>query len=177
MPDGQSVLFSEQDPETNDDIQILSLGEKPEPRVVLRTPFDESLPGVSPDGRWIAYVSTETGRSEVAIRPSSGSFEQWQVSTAGGSQPRWRGDGRELYFVSPDGYLMVVSIETQPVFRPGTPRKLFRLPERPERDTPVFEDVTPDGKRFLLNVPVVARSSVGFHVILDWPSLLDRGGE
>ena len=74
---------------------------------------------------------------------------------------------------SPDGYLMAVSIETQPVFRPGTPRKLFQLPERPDRDTPIFEDVTPDGQRFLLNVPVTARSSVGFHVILNWPSLLD----
>jgi hypothetical protein len=68
---------------------------------------------------------------------------------------------------------MVVSIETQPVFRPGTPRKLFQLPERPDRDTPVFEDVTQDGKRFLLNVPVTARSSVGFHVIVNWRSLLD----
>jgi serine/threonine protein kinase len=176
MPDGQSVLFAEQDPETNDDIKILSLGDKREPRFVLRTPFDESYPGVSPDGRWIAYLSNETGRSEVAIRPASGSFEQWQVSTAGGSQARWRDDGRELYFVSPDGFLMAVSIETQPVFRPGAPRQLFRLPERPERDTPIFEDVTPDGKRFLLNVPVVARSSVGFHAIVNWPALLDKRG-
>ena len=78
--------------------------------------------------------------------------------------------------MSPDGFLMAVSIETQPVFRPGTPRKLFRLPERPERDTPIFEDVTPDGKRFLLNVPVMARSSVGFHVIVNWRSLLDKRG-
>jgi hypothetical protein len=69
------------------------------------------------------------------------------------------------------------SIETQPVVRPGTPRKLFRLPAKPDRDTPVFEDATPDGRRFLLNVPVSARSSVGFHVILDWPALLERGGE
>jgi serine/threonine protein kinase len=174
MPDGQSVLFSEQDPETNQDIKILSLGDKPEARVLLATPFDEQSPEVSPDGRWIAYVSDETGRSEVDIRPASGSFEQWQVSTTGGSQARWRGDGRELYFVAPDGYLMAVSIETEPVFRPGTPRKLFQLPERPERDTPIFEDVTPDGKRFLLNVPVTARSSVGFHAIVNWPSLLEK---
>ncbi len=68
---------------------------------------------------------------------------------------------------------MAASIETQPVFRPGTPRKLFQLPERPDRLLPVFEDVTPDGKRFLLNVPVEARSSVGFHVIVNWPALLE----
>ncbi len=177
MPDGQSVLFSEQDPETNQDLKILSLGDEQKPRVVLQTPFNEDGPEASPDGRWIAYVSDEKGRLEVAIRPASGSFEQWQVSTAGGSQARWRGDGRELYFVSPDGFLMAVAIETQPVFRPGAPRKLFRLPERPERDTPVFEDVTPDGKRFLLNVPAAARSSVGFHAIVNWPSLLERRGD
>ena len=176
MPDGRSVLFDEQDPETNRDLKILSLGDKPETRVLLATPFDETTPEVSPDGRWAAYTSNETGRVEVDVRPVSGSFEQWQVSTGGGSQPRWRGDGRELYFASPDGYLMAVSIESQPVFRPGTPRKLFRLPERPERDTPVFEDVTPDGKRFLLSVPTTSRSSVGFHVIVNWPSLLEARG-
>jgi Tol biopolymer transport system component len=174
MPDGQSVLFAEQDPKTAYDIRILGLDKKGEPRVLLGTPFYETNPEVSPDGRWIAYVSNETGRLEVDIRPVSGSFEQWQVSTGGGSQPRWRADGRELYFTSPDGYLMAATIETQPVFRPGTPRKLFQLPARPDRDTPIFEDVTPDGKRFLLNVPATARSSVGFHVIVNWPSLLDK---
>jgi hypothetical protein len=177
MPDERSVLFDEQDPVTNRDLKVLSLADEPEVRVLLATPFDETSPEVSPDGRWIAYMSNETGRVEVNVRPVSGSFEQWRVSTAGGSQPRWRGDGRELYFVSPDGYLMAASIETQPVLRPAPPRRLFRLPERPERDTPVFEDVTPDGKRFLLNVPVTARSSVGFHAIVNWLSLLERTGD
>jgi dipeptidyl aminopeptidase/acylaminoacyl peptidase len=177
MPDGRSVAFDEQDPETNRDLKLLSLGDKPESSVLLATPFDEQSPEASPDGRWIAYVSNETGRAEVDIRPASGSFEQWQVSTTGGQQPRWRGDGRELYYVAPDGFLMAVAIETQPVFRPATPRKLFRLPERPERDTPIFEDVTPDGKRFLLNVPVTAHSTVGFHMIVNWRSLLDKRGD
>ena len=95
----------------------------------------------------------------------------------GGGPRAGAADGRELYFASPDGFLMAVTIETQPVFRPGTPRKLFPLPERPDRNLPIFEDVTPDGKRFLLNVPVTARSSVGFHVIANWQSLLDPRGE
>jgi serine/threonine protein kinase len=177
MPDGKAVLFSDQDPQTNDDIKILTMDGKREAHVLLQTPFDESYPEASPDGRWYAYVSNETGRSEVCIRPTSGSPEQWQISTGGGSQARWRGDGRELYYVAPDGYLMGVSIETRPVFRPGQPRRLFELPERPVRDTPVFEDVTPDGRRFLLNVPVTARSSVGFHLIVNWPSLLDQHGD
>ena len=177
MPDGQSVVFTEQDPKTAYDIKILGLDKKGEPRVLLGTPFSELNPEVSPDGRWIAYLSNETGRNEVDIRPVSGSFEQWQVSTGGGGSPRWRGDGRELYYASSDGYLMAVTIETQPVFRPGTPRKLLQLPARPDRDTPIFADVTPDGKRFLLNVPVTARSTVGFHVIVNWTSLLEVRGE
>jgi Tol biopolymer transport system component len=177
MPDGKSIVFTEQDPNTNYDIDVLSLDGKREVRSLLKTPFSEISSEVSPDGRWIAYLSDETGRNEVNIRAVSGSFEQWQISTAGGSQARWRGDGRELYFASPDGLLMAVAIETQPVFRPGTPRKLFQLPERPDRLLPIFEDVTPDGTRFLLNVPVVARSSVGFHVIVNWRSLLESRGE
>ena len=90
----------------------------------------------------------------------------------GGTRPRWRGDGRELYFAAPDGFVMAASIETEPVFRPGPPRRLFEVPERPDRLLPVFEDVAPDGRRFLLNVPVTARSSVGFQVISNWLSLL-----
>ena len=172
MPDGRALLYSEQDPETNVDLKLLSLGDKQEQRVMLATPFKEDFPEVSPDGRWVAYVSEETGRLEVDVRPVSGAIGQWQLSTAGGTQPRWRSDGRELYFVSPDGFLMAVTFELQPAFHPGTPRKLFQLPDRPDRDTPIFEDVSPDGRRFLLNVPVVARSSVGFHVIANWPSLL-----
>ncbi|OFV85763.1 MAG: hypothetical protein A2V74_02490 [Acidobacteria bacterium RBG_16_70_10] len=177
MPDGKSVLFSEQDPETNEDIKILSLDGKGESRVLLKTPFNETYPEVSPDGRWVAYLSDETGRPEVNVRPSSGSLEQWQISPGGGSQARWRGDGRELYYVAPDGNVVAVSIDTQPVFRPGTPRALFRLPEAPDRDTPILEDVTPDGRRFLLNVPVTARSSVAFHAIVNWTSLLNAGGD
>ncbi len=72
---------------------------------------------------------------------------------------------------------MAVSVETMPVFRSATPRRLFLLPERPARDAPVFEDVTPDGTRLLLNVPVRASSSVGFHLVLNWRALVDARGE
>jgi Tol biopolymer transport system component len=177
MPDGRSLAFAEQDPKTLYDLRVLDLGAEPRARPYLQTPSSERFPAVSPDGRWIAHVTDETGRLEVVLRPASGSHEQWPVSTGGGTQPRWRGDGREVYYASAGGYLEAVAIETQPAVRPGTPRRLFRLPERPDRDMPIFADVTPDGRRFLLNVPVAARSSVGFHLILNWPSLLDRRGE
>nr|MDP9362245.1 hypothetical protein [Acidobacteriota bacterium] len=172
MPGDKAILFSEQDPETNEDIKLLPLDGKREPRVILRTPFVEDRPEASQDGQWIAYDSNETGRGEVYVRASSGAYQQWQLSSAGGSSPRWRADGRELFYLAPDGNVMSVAIDVAPVFRPGTPKALFKLPEAPDRDTPVFEDITPDGQRVLLNVPVTERSSVGFHVILNWRSLL-----
>jgi eukaryotic-like serine/threonine-protein kinase len=171
LPGDKAILFTEQDPETGEDIKLLTAGER-QPKIVLRTPFSDDTPQASRDGRWMAYVSDETGRSEVCIRAASGAYQQWQVSTAGGSVPRWRADGKELFYLAPDGNVMSVAIETAPVFRPGTPKALFKLPRIPDRDTPVFEDITPDGQRALLNVPVVERTSVGFHVILNWTSLL-----
>ena len=79
---------------------------------------------------------------------------------------------RELLYVALDGNVMSVSIRSDPVFRPGVPAALFKLPEPPDRDTPIFEDVTADGERILLNVPTTARSSVTFHVVLNWTSML-----
>jgi Tol biopolymer transport system component len=172
MPGDKALLFDEQDPDSSEDIKLLPLDGKREPRVILRTPFNEQNPQASGDGLWIAYSSDETGRGEVYVRSASGAYQQWQLSSGGGSQARWRADGRELFYLAPDGNVMSVAIDVAPVFRPGTPKALFKLPEAPDRDTPVFEDITPDGQRVLLNVPVTARSSVGFHVILNWRSLL-----
>ncbi len=174
MAGDKTILFSEQDPETGQDIKLLTLDETRDPRVILRTPFSEDYPEASRDGQWIAYASDETGRGEVYVRASSGAYQQWQLSSGGGSQPRWRADGKELFYLAPDGNVMSVAIQNSPVFRPSTPKAIFRLPKTPDRDTPVFEDVTPDGQRVLLNVPVTERSSVGFHVILNWTSVLVR---
>ncbi len=172
-PDGKSLYFSEQNSETNDDLLLLDASDTKKPPVtILKTPFTESNVEVSPDGTWLAYTSNESGRFEVYVRPASGSFEQWQLSNGGGAQPRWTRGGQELLYVAPDGNVMSVAITTSPVFRPGVPKALFELPEPPDRDTPIFEDVTADGERILLNVPTTARSSVAFHVILNWTSML-----
>jgi serine/threonine-protein kinase len=171
--DGKSFYFSEQNPETNNDLMLLDTTDpKKAPATILRTPFLEDSAELSPDGAWLAYISNESGRQEVYVRPASGSFEQWQISNGGGAQPRWTRGGEELLYVAPDGNVMAVAITTAPVFRPGVPKALFRLPEPPDRDTPIFEDVTADGEKILLNVPTTARSSVAFHVILNWTSLL-----
>jgi serine/threonine protein kinase/Tol biopolymer transport system component len=172
-PDGKALYFSEQNSETSEDLMRLDLSDPKKPvSVILRTPFVEDYPELSPDGKWLAYVSNESGRQEVYVRPASGSFEQWQLSNGGGAQTRWTRGGQELMYVAPDGNVMSVEITTNPVFRPGVPKALFKLAEPPDRDTPVFEDVSADGERILINEPTTARSSVAFHVILNWPSML-----
>jgi Tol biopolymer transport system component len=173
-PDGTTIYFSEQNPETKNDIMRLSLDRPDEPEIIVRTPFREGFPEVSPDGRWILYQSDETGRQEVYLRGAEpDATQQWQLSVAGGREPRWRADGGEIFFVAPNGDMMAVSIQTEPVFRASAPEVLFTLLETPDYMTPLFMDVTPDGQKLLVNLPVQSRTSVGFHTIFNWPSLLD----
>ncbi|HZI94867.1 MAG TPA: hypothetical protein VFE84_11530, partial [Patescibacteria group bacterium] len=176
MPDGKRLLFSLQDPSTDMDIMMLSAGGG-EPGAVLRTPFTERGAQASPDGSRMAYVSNQSGRNEVYIRGLDGAAGQWQISTEGGRQPRWRADGKELVYAGADGYLMAVSFQTGSVFRPEAPLRLFLMPERPEDENPIFEDLTPDGNRFVLNVPTTSRDSIGFHAISHWTALLGAGGK
>jgi eukaryotic-like serine/threonine-protein kinase len=166
-PDGSSLYFDDQDPDWNNDLYVEDLTGN-ERKLILRTPFNEVTPIVSPDGNWLAYVSDETGISEVFLRAASGAAGQWQISRSGGAFPRWKGDGRELFYTSADGNLMAARIESLTPMRIGEPQVLFPLPGEPHRDEPVFEDVAPDGERILLNVPTTARSSVGFRMILNW---------
>ena len=174
LPDGKRMLFSSQDPETAQDIALLPI-DGGEPTFVLRTSFVEDAPEPSPDGLRMAYESDQTGRKEIYVRNLDGSAGQWQISTDGGVQPRWRGDGKELLYASSDGYVMAVPIQTAPIFRPGAPVKLFQMSERPETLGRVFEDVFPDGQRLLLNVPTSSRTTIGFHAIFNWPALTEGG--
>jgi Tol biopolymer transport system component len=167
-PDG-TFLFSEQSPETSFDIWSLPR-DGGEPSLLLRTPFDEQAAEVSPDGRWFLFTSNETGRNEVYVREMKETSQQWQLSVEGGRQPRWRADGREAFFIAADGNIMAVPIQTGPPFRASSPRALFALSEKPDQLTPLFADITPDGERILVNLPLEGRTSVGFHAVLNWHS-------
>jgi eukaryotic-like serine/threonine-protein kinase len=140
--DERYLMYMSQDPETNADLWVLSLTKTDngltagEPFVFLRTRFREAYGTFSPDGRWVAYQSNESGRMEVYIRafvpPGSASASaaaagaQWQISTSGGISPVWRHDGKELYFLEPSGALMAAPIaEAHTSLEPGTPLKLF----------------------------------------------------
>ena len=94
---------------------------------------------------------------------------KWLISKGGGTDPRWRGDGKVLFYVASDGKVMSVDISAEPVFEAGTPRPLFQLP-------PGFigGDVTADGRRFLIGVPVLQSASVPFTVVLNWQSELKK---
>ena len=108
---------------------------------------------ISPDGKWVAYASDESGVWEIYVTSFPGAAGKWQVSRGGGTEPRWRGDGKELFYIAPSGMLTAVPVDAQSVFATGTPTPLFQIRGRaPISSTDVFTyDVAKDGKRFLVN--------------------------
>jgi eukaryotic-like serine/threonine-protein kinase len=168
--DGRFLLDQVLDPKTNYDIWVLPLDGDRKPQVFLQTPFDERDGRFSPDGRWVAYRSNESGRTEIYVRSFAGPGGQWQISTAGGTSPRWRRDGRELYYIAPDARLMAVPITSQgSTFEPGTPVPLFqtRIVGGGSNLSRAQYDVAPDG-RFLIDVPTEYAVASPITVILNW---------
>jgi len=175
--DGRFLLYTVVDPETKGDLWVLPLQGDRKPTPFQHTEFNESSGQFSPDGRWIAYISDESGTDEIYVREfysgsAQGSWDaggKWLISKGGGTDPRWRGDGKELFYVASDGKLMSVDISAKPVFGAGAPRPLFQLP-------PGFigGDVTGDGRRFLVGVPVAQSGSVPFTVVLNWQTTLNK---
>jgi serine/threonine-protein kinase len=164
-PDGTTFAFFEEGDSGEAkgffqfDIWVLSMSDRTT-RPVVRTAANEVTPEFSPDGRWLAYVSSESGRHEVYVQPYPGPGERHLISTNGGEQPAWSRNGRELFYVQgglmnpPDGSvptLMSVNVTTTPAFRAGTPEALF---ESPDLRIPWGRsyDVAPDGQRFLLTL-------------------------
>ena len=143
------------------------------PRPFVNGPFDELQGQFSPDGRWVAYQSNESGRFDIYVRPFPGPGGQWQVSTAGGVSPRWRADGKELFYLAPDGNLVAVPIVAhETTFEAGTPISLFHMrivnygtgtvsALRPQ------SDVAPDG-RFLVNVAIDDSAPFPITLIVNW---------
>ena len=150
-PDGTSLAFySTGDAKTKVDLLLLPLNGKSEPINFLKTQFIEVLGRFSPDQRWLAYMSDASGQFEIYIRPVSNSGAQWQVSRSGGVVPIWRGDGKELYFVSNNRKLIAVDIKASPAgIEIGAEHELFDLDAR---GPAAASDVTADGTRFLVSV-------------------------
>jgi serine/threonine protein kinase len=174
--DGRFLLYTTENPETKNDLWVLPLQGDGKPTPFLRTEFNESSGQFSPDGHWIAYTSDESGSDEIYVREFSSGSEgsrdaagKWLISKSGGTEPRWRGDGKELFYVAPDGKLMSVEISAKPVFQAGMPRPLFQLPLGF-----IGVEGTSDGTRFLIGVPVAQSASVPFTVVLNWQTTLKK---
>ena len=131
------------------DIHVLRVGSDTTPRPFLATPADEQNPKLSPDGRWLAYVSDESGRREVYVRPFPDGGGRWQVSADGAVQPLWRRDGRELYFLNLTGDLLAVPVLPGASFGHGRPQVLFPARRYLRDPNATTYDITPDGARFL----------------------------
>jgi len=152
-------------------IGILSPDGGAEPETIMKKDFQIDEPHISPDGRWLAFISQESGQWEVHVEPFREEGERVRVSTEGGGQPKWRGDGRELFYVSPDGRLMAVDVQTKSSrIEVGLPVALFPgVIADPIRD---HYAVTADGQRFLVPLPVGSDTGTRLHVVTNWTSLL-----
>ena len=146
---------------TGVDLRALPLSGERTPFDVARTSFAELNPRVSPDSRWVAYQSTETGQREIHVQPFPGPGPKVQVSVGGGTMPRWRRDGGELFYLAPDRRLMAVSVsQSDSRLEAGTPRALFML------STTTSYEPSPDGQRFLVTAVMSDASPIS--IILNW---------
>jgi Tol biopolymer transport system component len=168
-PSGRFLAFGELSPQTNYDILILPMegdetsGWKPgKPTVFLATPFTEENAAFSPDGKWLAYDSTESGRNEIYVRPFPGPGGKWQVSTGGGEYPTWSRNGKDLFYRTPDQRIMVASYTTQlDTFRADKPR-LWSEEEFTDRGPRVRNfDLHPDGQRFAVLKALPSETQAG----------------
>ena len=174
--DGRLLLFVELSPETDSDLWVLPLEGERKPVPYLQTEFSESQGQFSPDSRWVAYVSNESGREEIYVQPYPADGGKWQVSTDGGTQPRWRADGKELFYLTVDSKVMAADIQAGETFRAGVPRLLFQAPEvNPILPETVFHyDVADNGRRFLIDVVAENTERTPVTIVLDWQAELAR---
>jgi dipeptidyl aminopeptidase/acylaminoacyl peptidase len=182
-PDGRFLLFF--NPVGTTHVWVLPLGgtaanRKPFP--LEQSDFAQAAGRFSPDGRWIAYQSNESGKDEIYVRPFDASAAsaspptagtavtgKWMVSKDGGTVPLWRGDGKEMFYLAPNGMAMVVDVNTSGVFQAGIPKPLFKVPSGL-----VYWDATSDGKRFLMPAPSATNASAPLTVVLNWQAGLKK---
>ena len=182
--DGRFIVYHENDPKTKRDLWVLpnegSVAER-KPIPFLRTDANEVLGQLSPDSHWMAFTSDRSGKREVYVRPFPPGEGEWTISLAGGEMPRWRGDGKELFFEAADGNMMAVAVKAvsgpKPSFEAGTPVPLFAVHMAHIGAGTNFEyDVTADGKRFLINTTggPGAASAPPLTVVTNWTAGLKK---
>ena len=173
---GGAILYSHHDPKNKSDLWVQSLAGDRKLEPYRRTEFNEDQGQFSPDARWIAYVSDESGRNEIYVQSyaSAQPDVRMPISTQGGSQPRWRPDGRELFFISPEGSLMSVQIGGNPTFQHSAPKALFPMPLFLSGEDFQRYSVSRDGQKFLVIADTGDAASTPITVVLNWTALLKR---
>jgi Tol biopolymer transport system component len=174
--DGRYLIYTDNDPASGDNIWALRVDSNPSPVVeVRRSRFHEFDGHLSPDGRWIAYVSNESGREEVFVQAFLGDEGRAQVSSQGGRAPRWHPNGREVFYYNDEsGHLMSVGLDIAgSTIRPGTPRAAIAI--RLPRGVTSPWDIAPDGARFLVQELQPRPRRPPLTVVTNWPATLGRG--
>jgi len=182
-PDGRFLLFF--NPAGATHVWVLPLdgtAANRKPFQLEQSDFFQAAGRFSPDGRWIAYHSNESGKDEIYVRPFDASAAagspatggtavtgKWMVSKDGGTVPLWRGDGKEMFYLAPNGMAMAVDVNTSGIFQAGIPKPLFKVPSGL-----VYWDATADGKRFLMPAPAATDASAPFTVVLNWQAGLKK---
>jgi Tol biopolymer transport system component len=177
--DGKYLLYREENPGTGRDLMALPLQGDKKPIPVVNTPFNESTGALSPDGRWVAYGSNDSGHYEIYVQAFPGAGipgpkGRWQISNGGAYDVKWKGDGKEIYWESQDGKVMAAAIQAGPQgIRAETPRALFSAEFRTGG---LHEfDVTPDGQRFLLILDSAAAGNTErLTVVSNWQAALRK---
>ena len=173
--DGRYIIYASQHPKTGWDLMkfpIAAVGAERKPEPVLQSTFNEHWGRVSSDGRWIAFMSDESGTMEVYVQEFSSADGKRRVSTAGGREPIWRGDGKELFYMADDDTVMAVGITIGSSLEPGTPAPLFKA--RVSRDLPnaLSYAVSRDGTRFLITTMTSDAPSIPARIVFNWPAAL-----
>ena len=165
MQAGRFVLYQSISPSRATHLWAVTVAGDREPIAIAQTSFQETNGRFSPDSGWISFQSNETGRAEIYVQRFPGAGGKGQVSTNGGTDPKWRRDGREIFFLAPDNRLMSVSIslpQDGSQIQLGNPAPLFTLPSASDYA------VTPDGQRVLVNVPSGEATVPPITVVLNW---------
>jgi Tol biopolymer transport system component len=165
--DGRYIAYSTQNAKSLWDVWALPTFGDRKPIPVVVGPFVEIQPVFSPDGRLVAYSSTESGRAEIYVQTFPSVGGKWQVSSAGGVDPSWRADGKELYYRSPDQKLMAVEIRSGGEFQAGIPQPLFPIRIRPGNPRNKYLPAA-DGQRFLIVEPLGRDSITPTTIVLNW---------
>jgi dipeptidyl aminopeptidase/acylaminoacyl peptidase len=176
-PDGKWIVYQQGGQKTGQDLWLLPLDGDHKPVPYLQTQFDEENGQFSPDGKWMAYDSDESGQTQVYIQAVPPNGSKWQVSNAGGLQPIWRRDGKELFYISTDDKLMAAPIKLSSTVAPGTPQLLFDVASFKQPTVGISYSVSRDGQKFLLSAPAGSLAAAGvpsITVVTNWQASLNK---